>query len=260
MASPVTRIANKHVDLLPIPGNLEDIPILYEDEDEGDMGESNPHVVTDGILHICIQAHLAGRPKYRVFSNMNLYYRDGPRHPRTGSLPYVSPDIMVVVPYRPLGERITSYTIGTDGPAPRSVTETLSERSAQQRDLKEKTVAYSKLGVGEYILVDPTGAFLPERLLLKRLQRNGEYKDEQDADGGVTSDLGFRLIFDEDGLIRVLDAATGKPYIRPAEAEKKIQDLEARSAQKIGQLENELQRLRRLLDKQQKPRKRKKGK
>ena len=93
-------------------------------------------------------------------------------------------------------------------------------------------------------------------MLLKRLQRNGEYKDEQDADGGVTSDLGFRLIFDEDGLIRVLDAATGKPYIRPAEAEKKIQDLEARSAQKIGQLENELQRLRRLLDKQQKPRKR----
>jgi len=249
MASPVTRVANKHADSFPIPGNLGDIPILYEDEDEGDMGESNPHSVTDQILFVCVEAHLAGRPKYRVFSNLNLYYRLGPPHPRTGSLPYVSPDIMVVVPFRNMGDEVSSYTIGKDGPSPLSVTEILSERSAQQRDLKEKVVLYSELGVGEYILIDPTGEFLPERLLLKRLQPDGTYNNEKDADGGVTSCLGFRLIFGEDGQIRVLHASTGTPYVRPDEAQQKIRRLEA-----------EVKQLKRLLNKQRKPKKKKKEK
>ena len=256
MASPVVSITEQA--WMPSSGNMDNIPILYEDEDEDDMGESNPHVVTDEILHVCIQAHLAPRLDFQVFANMNLYYRDGPPHPRTGSLPYVSPDIMVVVPYQHLGDEVSSYTIGTDGPAPLSVTEILSARSAQQRDLKEKLVVHAKLNVGEYILVDPTGKFLPERLLLKRLQQNGKYKDERDADGGVTSSLGFRLIFAEDGFLQVVDAATGKPYIRPAEAEKRIRHLEAQSAQKIRQLENDLERLRTLLKKKAKTKKKKK--
>jgi Uma2 family endonuclease len=247
MASPTTPTTDQ--ELFPFSRNLDTIPVLYEDEDEGDMGESNPHVVSDKILHVCVEAHLAGRPEFRVFSNMNLYYRDGPRHPRTGSLPYVSPDVMIVVPFRPLGDNVTSYTIGADGPAPLSVSEILSERSAQQRDLKEKVTLYAELGVGEYILIDPTGEFLPARLLLKRLQPDGTYKDEKDQDGGITSCLGFRLIFDKDGLLRVLDAATGKPYIRPAEAQQKLRHLEA-----------EIERLKGLLKKQDKPTKKKKEK
>src|SRR3989442_3199723 len=136
----------------PLAGDLDDIPILYEDEEEGDMGETNTHVDSGDIVHICVEAHLNPRPEYRVFANMNCYYRNGPRNPKTGSLPYVSPDVMVVEPSRDLGTEVTSYEIGRDGPAPIFVTEVLSDRSAEQRDLGDKLTIYAKLGVAEYLL------------------------------------------------------------------------------------------------------------
>jgi Uma2 family endonuclease len=198
---------------------IDSIPILYEDEEEDDMGESNPHVLADEILHICVKVHMLHyHPECQVFSNMNLYYRQGPPHPRTGSLPYVSPDSMVVKPYQVLDERVKSYTIGKDGPSPLVTAEVLSERSAQQRDLKEKMIVYARLEVPEYIIVDESGRFLPEQLTLKRLQKDGTYRDEKDPDGGVTSNLGFRIVIEVDGL-RVIDQTTGHRYIRPMEAE-----------------------------------------
>jgi Uma2 family endonuclease len=219
---------------------IDDIPILYEDEEEEDMGESNPHVLADEILHVCLKVHmLRHHPKLQVFSNMNLYYRDGPPHRRTGSRPYVSPDSMVVEPYTPLEENVKSYTIGRDGPAPVATAEVLSERSAQQRDLNEKMVVYARLGVAEYILVNESGKFLPERLLLKRLQADGTYKDEKDADGGVTSKLGFRVILEADGL-RVIDTATGQRYVRPMEAE--AEAVERRRAEERLRAEEEARR------------------
>jgi hypothetical protein len=81
--------------------------------------------------------------------------------------------------------------------------------------------------VSEYILIDISGRFLPQRLLLKRLQLDKSWKDEQDSDGGVTSHLGFRLIIDKDHRLRVIDAASGKAYIRPDEAEQRVRELEA---------------------------------
>src|SRR5438270_421721 len=132
MATPVTSIPTD--DVLPVPPMMNGLPILYEDEEEGDLGESNPHVVTDEILHVCLKAHFVPRPEYRVFSNMNLYYIDVEIE-RGRGLPYVSPDDMVVIPSRPLPEDVASYQIGRDGPAPVLTAEVLSERSAQQRDL-----------------------------------------------------------------------------------------------------------------------------
>src|SRR5262245_51772415 len=84
-------------------GPLTGIPILYEDEGQEEMGEANLHVLSDEILHVCLGAHIQEqRPDCQVFSNMNLYYVEGPSHPTTGSPPYVSPDTMVVKPYQPL--------------------------------------------------------------------------------------------------------------------------------------------------------------
>jgi Uma2 family endonuclease len=150
-------------DLKPLPV-LDGLPVFYEDEDEVDMGESNPHVDADEILHLCLKAHFAARPEYQVFSNLDVHY-----HP-SNAKPYVSPDNLVVRPFARLGEDISSYRIGGDGPAPLLTAEILSRRSAQQRDLKEKVVIYANIGVSEYILVDISGRFLPQKLLLKRLQ------------------------------------------------------------------------------------------
>lgn len=202
--------------VLTLPPLLQDIPILYEDEEEGDMGESNPHVDADEILHVGLKVFLRKRGTYR---DMNLYYKDGPRHPITGSLPYVSPDVMVVEPFQDMGEQVTSYTVGRDGPAPLLTSEILSKRSGQQQDLEKKPIVYAALGIREYILVDASGRFLPERLQLRRLQPDRTWSVEQDPDGGVTSQLGFRLIWDTDGRLRLLDAATGERIARPDEAQ-----------------------------------------
>jgi hypothetical protein len=92
-------------------------------------------------------------------------------------------------------------------------------------------------------LIDVTGRFLPERLLLKRLRRNRTWNDEQDADGGITSKLGFRLIIDTDDRLRVVNARTEEPYARPDEAQA---EAEARreAEERVQALEEELARLR----------------
>ena len=85
------------------------MPVVYEDEGQEEMGDSASHSSTMAILAFGIQAHLSGQPEYNVFWNLNLYYHPSERNA------YVSPDVMVVAPYRPLG-RISSYRIGEDGP------------------------------------------------------------------------------------------------------------------------------------------------
>ena len=185
-----------------------------------------------------------------MFSNMNLYYH--PRDPKA----YVSPDTMLVEPFRELGEAVSSYRIGVDGPAPKLTLEVLSARTAQQRDLDEKVIVYAKLGVQEYILVDVTGVYLPERLLLKRLQPDGTWKDEQDPDGGVTSQLGFRLIIDNDGgcacsMLQPVSVMLGPMKrqgsgARRQAGERRQSEAEARrqAEERIRALEAELRRLR----------------
>ncbi|HEV3204989.1 MAG TPA: Uma2 family endonuclease [Gemmataceae bacterium] len=230
------------------PDYLGRLPILYEDDEEGDLGESNPHVVSDEVLHICLMAHFAASAEIQVFSNMNFYYLD-PKATTLRPLPYVSPDTMVVKPYQRLPENISSYQIGRDGPAPVAVVEILSERSAQQRDLEEKVTLYAALGIEEYLLVDVSGKFLSQKLLLKRLQSNGTWQDKRDNDGGITSTLGFRLQIDPAGRLVVLNADSGKAYVRPAEAENRVRGAEKRAQD----LEGEIVRLRQLLHEKQNP-------
>ena len=232
MASPITTPSN--LDSAPPSLVLDGLPLLYEDDEEGDMGETNLHEITAGIFRFGLEAHFAGQSQFQVFSNLNLYYQ--PTDPKA----YVSPDLMVVKPFSRLSEDLSSYRINMHGPAPLLTVEILSERSGQQRDLREKVVVYAKLRVAEYCLVDVSGRFLPERLLMKRLQPDGTWKNEQDVDGGITSQFGFRVIIDGDGKLHVTNLTSGKPYVRPDEAEKRVRELEAEVAQlreKIKDLE-----------------------
>jgi Uma2 family endonuclease len=217
-----------------VPVIAIDVPVMYEDEGQEQMGDSEIHTITLAILDMGLRAFLAGRPDYRVFSDLNVYYH------QIDHWAYVSPDVMVVSPTRELPGAVTSYRIGEDGPAPTLAVEVLSRRSFQQQDLTNKPIIYADLGVREYILADPTGAFLPEKLLIKHLQPDRTWTERQDPDGGVTSDLGFRVVIEPDGHVRVIDSKTGKRYVRPAEAQV---ELDAQQEQ-IRKLEAELSRLR----------------
>lgn len=198
---------------------FENLPILYEDDPEWDMGEANLHAVIEHLMRYGLTFHFLDQSQYRVFSNLNLHYQ--PKFPSV----YISPDVMICTPFDSKKEDFKSYLIGRDGPAPKLVSEVLSEETAKERDLDEKVYLYAMIGVQEYILVDEFGQFLPQRLLLKRLQPDRTWKDKQDADDGVTSELGFRLIWDDDGQLRVVNAATGEKYVRPGEAHQRIQEL-----------------------------------
>jgi Uma2 family endonuclease len=224
-----------------LPVVADDLPVLYEDEGQEEMGESTPHTDADQDLSMALKEHLRNRPRHRVVSNLNVYY-----HP-TDRRAYVSPDIMVVVTEEPLPRDLSSYRIGPGQPAPILVVEILSRRSFQQQDLTNKPDIYSSLGVAEYILVDGTGVFLPEKLLLRRRADPETWADEQDRDGGVTSRLGFRIVIEADGRPRVIDLATGRRYLRPDEAHAAVQaEAEARrqAEERIRALEAELARLR----------------
>ncbi len=133
---------------------------------------------------------------------------------------------MVVTPLVAQPDELRSYHIDSDGPPPVFVAEVLSEETAEERDLDEKLYIYAMTGIEEYLLADVDGRFLPQRLILKRLQPDREWQDEQDADGGVTSRLSFRVIFDSDGRLRVVNKTTGRKYARPDEAEARIRALE----------------------------------
>jgi Uma2 family endonuclease len=228
---PSTRTEPKDLSIIAI-----DMPVLFEDEGQEEMGESEVHVITVGMLYNGLRDHFAPRPNFHVFSDINVYYHPIKRQS------YVSPDVMVIELPKPLKRRLVSYRIGKNRPAPAVAIEVLSQRSAQQQDLSNKPKIYSDHGVAESILVDVTGKFLPQRLLLKRRRKNGAWDDEQDPDGGVTSRHGFRVVIEKDGDVRVIDAATGRPYPRPEVAfavQARVQELE----QKPREAEAKLARL-----------------
>ena len=218
-----------------VPIIAVDLPVIYEDEGQEEVGESEIHSITLAILYMGLKAHLGGRAEYRVFSDLDMYYH------RVDHWAYLSPDVMVASPARVLAAPLRSYRIGEDGPAPVLVIEVLSRRSFQQQDLSNKPIIYADLGVAEYILVDPTGEFLPQKLLMKHLEPDRTWINEQDNDGGVTSNLGFRVVVEGDGNVRLIDRKTRKRYVRPAEAQA---ELDAQ-AERIRALEAELSRLRR---------------
>lgn len=226
-----------------LPDFARGIPLLYEDEGQEDMGESELHMLASHTLFWGVKAHLARRPEFercQAYLNLNLYYlaKEPKEH-----WAYVSPDTMVAVPFRKTRAKLKSYRIGKTGPAPVLTVEVLSERSFQEQDLTDKPKIYAAMGVTEYILVDLDGQFLPQELLLMSLQRDQTWKSEHDSDGGITSRLGFRLIIERDGQLRVVDAATGKPYARPEEAQAEA-EARRQAEKRIQQLEAELDRLR----------------
>jgi Uma2 family endonuclease len=221
--------AKEPVDL---PVIHDDLPILYEDEGQEDMGESRPHTDSDHILSVALAEHFRRSPRSQVLSNLNVYYHPVDRRA------YVSPDVMVVETTQPLPDRLSSYRLGKDRPPPILVIEILSRRSAQQQDLTTKPGIYAWMGVAEYILVDGTGDFLQDRLLLKRRVDDNTWEDEQDRDGGVTSRLGFRILIEDDELPRVIDVATGRRYPRPLEAQEAVL-----AAQASAQTEAEARRV-----------------
>lgn len=224
-----------------LPPIFTSIPVIYEDDEYEDilMGENWGHFDAGNILFNCLRAHLKRHhPDMLAACNLNCYYLDKPKSKKSGRKPYFSSDLMIVRPDKYVAKP-PSYTIERDGPPPFFVCEILSQLSGTIRDPIEKPEIYAKLGVSEYLLIDELGRFLPQPLLLKKLRADRTWEDFLDDDGGITSQLGFRVT--HDGELHVLDAASGKPYVRPNEAEEEVELLE-RQKQSIERKARNLER------------------
>ena len=203
-------MSNSDSYLPDLPPMAVDVPILFEDEGQEHMGETTAHTHSAHSAYAGLLAHFADKTEYRVFSNLSLYY-----HPVNRSA-YVSPDVMVVCPIRPMDGDVASYRVGVDGPAPMLVVEILGRRSLQQQDLTVKPLIYAQLGVKELLFIDTTGTILAERLQLRRLQLRDETWMEvpQGENGSITSAFGFMAAIEPDHKIRFSNPSTKQSYPR----------------------------------------------
>ncbi len=192
------------------PALAVDLPILFEDEGQEHMGETAAHTHAAHTAFAALLAHFADKTEYRVFANLRMYY-----HPINRSA-FISPDVMVVCPTRPLDADVGSYRIGHDGPAPLLVCEVLGQCSGQQQDLTIKPLIYAHLGVKEALYIDTTGHYMPEKLKLRRLHlRDETWAEIPPAENGlVNSAFGFAVTIEADQKVRFSNPGSKNPYPR----------------------------------------------
>jgi Uma2 family endonuclease len=180
--------------------NLRDV--RYPETD-GDMGESDLHRWWMHRLIERLQYHFQGQPVY-VTGNLMLYYEEG--------LPQrsLSPDVFVVTDCEP--RRRVTFKTWEEGKVPDFVLEIASE-STYREDARSKLQLYERIGVAEYFIYDPEGAWLQPALQGYRLVKDAYQPLNGNAERGVLSRrLGIRLAL-EHGQLVMTDSATGQPLL-----------------------------------------------
>lgn len=219
--------------------------VFYPERDGRPMGETAVHVHEILEIYAALAQRYLDHADVLVGADMLMYYVQG--DPRR----CICPDVFVTfgVPKEP---KRRSYFLWNEGRPPSLVIEVTSEGS--RRDDLEKKKVYARLGVQEYLLIDPLDEYLSPPLQGFRLF-NGEYRPIQPApDGSLlseTTDVWFRR---EGQQVRLIDAATGKPLLRMMElgaaAEERERALRAaeEKEQALRAAEEEIARLRRALE------------
>lgn len=217
--------------------------IYYPESDGRPMGETEVHVRELLDLFGTLDQRFRDAPDVYVGGDLLLYYVEGqPRY-------CVCPDVLVTIgiPKRPLRR---SYFLWKEGRPPSMIIEVTSEGSRRE-DLEKKDV-YARIGVTEYFLADPLGDYLKPPLQGFRLEGREYRAIRPEPDGSLLSEVtGLRLTRDDEGKVRLSDAATGEWLLRmneitPAfEAERKALEAERKARQAV---EEELAQLRRKLE------------
>lgn len=208
--------------------------IYYPESDGQPMGETDAHRQEITDLIEVLNDHFRNDPQVYVAGNLFLYYKQV--DPRA----VICPDVFLV---RGVPKRLRrTYKLWEEGRVPSMVIEVTS-RDTRGEDISDRSKRgrYERLGVEEYFLHDPYGEYLNPRLQGFRLIE-GRYRPIEPApDGSLisrTTGLIFRL---EDIWLRLVDATTGEPLLKPQEA---MEEARRERAARLA-LEEELARLRR---------------
>jgi Uma2 family endonuclease len=183
---------------------------LYPSGDGKPMAETFLHVKAIMLLFQAVEDVVEDDEETYVCANMFWYYEEGNPKARR------APDVMVV---KGVGRRIRNsyFTWLENGRVPCVIFEVVSPNK-RRADLKEKPPLYAKLGVHEYFCFDPTARPPKKKLQGWRLNLEGVYEPlELDDQGRLFSqELGLYMQVEGD-MLRLIDAATGKPILTRAE-------------------------------------------
>jgi Uma2 family endonuclease len=209
---------------------------LPDDTEEAIRGTSTHRTVIVGLHNfLAYVRHMAGLPWF-IGNQMPLLI---PR--QSGGTYQPAPDIMV---HPSLGMvYLSSISVPQHG-LPALAIEIASPGTAREHDLNTlepgaKPSAYAQAGIPEYLVYDPTGFVIPNRVRAWRMGMTGEYEPwEADADGRWHSALDISFAPEPGGvLLRVYDQ-TGQLVSTPLELAAQVADREAR----IAELEAALRR------------------
>jgi Uma2 family endonuclease len=238
-----------------IPLRQDDV--FYPESDGQPMGETQLHRNEIVYLIDAFEQRFVAEDDVYVGGDLLLYYRQG--DPRK----VVCPDVMVVrgVPKLPMRR---TFKLWEEGEAPCLVIE-VSSPSTQDEDFGSKKDLYERLGVEEYFLYDPLAERIPQ-IEAFRLAKDGRYQPvSPEMDGSLVSQTTGVTLSMEADRIRMVETATGRPFLRTTEKNATIeaqaealeisrratlQEKQARLQEREArlQLEEEVARLRRELE------------
>jgi Uma2 family endonuclease len=194
----------------------------YPESDGKPLAETEVHLDEIVYLREALQERFRDVPDVYVGCDMCFYYVPGSR------TIFVAPDLFVVfgVPKLRDGERRRVYRLWEEGRAPQMVIEVTSD-STRDEDQQTKKALYERLGVQEYFLHDPLDDYLNPRLQGFQLVA-GRYKPmDPGKDGSLTSQSTGLLLKPENEGLRLIDAATGKAFLRSSEKDEENARLRA---------------------------------
>jgi Uma2 family endonuclease len=216
----------------PLPGTSRD-PDLVE-EYGTPMGETDFHANALILLREALEDHFVASADVYVASNLSLLHLEGELRVHR------DPDVLVAkgVARRPR----RSFRIWDEPAAPCTLFEIASERTWQE-DLLLKPHVYAGMGVAEYFLFDPEGAYLAPVLQGLRLSRRKITHMRPARDGSLASkELGLRLL-PEGRMLRLIDANTGRPVLTRLEREEEERRRADQLAAEVERLRAQLRRL-----------------
>jgi Uma2 family endonuclease len=210
--------------------------IDYPDSDGLPMAENDSQRTTMTYAIEALDAHFWEHPDVYVSGNLLMYYEEGNNKVR------VAPDIFVV--FGTTKHHRSSYLLWQEAKAPDFVMEVASP-STYQTDQGPKSDLYAGLGVSEYWLCDPTGAYFKPSLQGFRLVE-GRYEPVPHAtrsDGTLTARsavLGLELHLNPAAplrdVLRFHDPVRGEPLRSLREEAQAREETEARLEQTEGRL------------------------
>lgn len=190
--------------------------VAIEGEDE-EMSETTLHFALVSYLYHALKLFLENREDCFVAANLRISYdAENPKK-------WYAPDVLVAFGVE--NRERTSYHLATEKTMPQVIFEVASADTAD-KDIGEKYLKYSNLGVQEYYLLDPERTLLPESLTAYQ-NKNGKLKNINTENNRAVSPLLNLEIVDTGETFRLFNPANNE-FLRSAqELAARVRELEA---------------------------------